>query len=636
MSDTTIARISILAILCLSLWLANGVETHGQAAANGADPADPAETVILLIQTPHYDGSSAVARRAALVEILLHQPGVKRIMAYAVGMGDRLELWNEAAPPATGQQGGDPKREVLTRQLEMFIRETASNRAYSMSRIVDGIRIMMNSHADWIGNRFQNSNGMLPDEIYHMRLLAATQEIDPTFRTQVPVDTCQKDGDWESWPRGILVPRAFLHHGQKRDQRVTVFSVYDAQWAGNRKLNANIETFLHASLKRDGLAYGGVYYLDSPLRPEPPRGRPNDETRVCDELIKPSTPEEHKPRSSGDPRRAPAKSAAPTATPEPGRPTAPAPALAVPTPTPSPRAASPQVVEPRLPPVTPTPEPPRTPAPASPPVATAPPPPPAAPSPSNRLPESIQLPVTAGRSITRKLTDLLGPGAAGISILGPRMTERAAARQPGAGTLSGEIFRYLADADGQGDHRFDIEFVDAIGATRRLALIVKVTPPRPTPPQPTPAPLRPNDLGVSVSWTGAGVDLDVQIFAPDPRRTPAERLVPPGNVTRDRPGTARFLPRREESGSMVEKIILDRVPRGSYIAAVSIRAVSLTGCQRGVIIVAYRIDQTGPATYQRGGLQVGAAGSVPIPIACDPSGRLPRPVFAPLVEVNTP
>jgi hypothetical protein len=641
MPDTTLARIATLAFLCLSIWLAAGVGTYGQGGAGGGDLTDPVETVMLLIETPHYDGPAAASRRAALVEILLRQPGVRRIVAYAVGMGDQLELWSEVVPPPIVERDGAAKREterreVLTRALEMFIRETASNRSYSMSRIVDGMRSMMKSHADWVDRRFQNSSGVLPDEMYHMRMLTATQDFDPAFRSRVPATNCQRDGDLESWPRGILVPRTFTHYQTRRDQVITVFSIYDANAAGNHKLNSNIEAFLHASLKRDGLIYGGVYYLDEPtLEPEPPRSQPNDETHVCDVLIRPTAPEDYKPRGSVDRQHASAKSVAPpSAAGSPLRPSVP-----VPAPSPGANVAVPPAAELRLPPAASNSDLPSTMPPAGPSADTTL-PRPAPPASAIHIPETLQQDVPAGQTITRRLTDLFGRDASAITILRPRMKESTPPPHPGAGTLSGEVFRYLADRDGRGEHKFDIDFVDETGATRHLALIVRVTPPanpaRPAPPPGAAPPLRPNELSVSVFWAGAGVDLDVQIFTPDPRRTPADKLVPPGNVTRDHPGTARFLARRVESGSMVEQIIFDRVPRGSYVAAVSIRAASPTGCQRRAIRVTYKIDQSGPTSYKRGGFQVGAAGSVPIPIACDSAGRLLGPVFAPLVEVSTP
>jgi hypothetical protein len=125
--------------------------------------------------------------------------------------------------------------------------------------------------------------------------------------------------------------------------------------------------------------------------------------------------------------------------------------------------------------------------------------------------------------------------------------------------------------------------------------------------------------------------LELQITAADPRRPPPDKFA---KWTRDRPGTARFQPRREESGSITEKVILDRAPPNSYAVAALIRVVSPTICQRGAMVLAYRIEQSGPASFQRGGLQVGSSGSVPIPIVCDASGHLIRPLPASVVEVT--
>jgi hypothetical protein len=85
---------------------------------------------------------------------------------------------------------------------------------------------------------------------------------------------------------------------------------------------------------------------------------------------------------------------------------------------------------------------------------------------------------------------------------------------------------------------------------------------------------------------------------------------------------------------MTEKVTFDKVARGSYVAAVLIRAASPTSCKRGSIVVTYGIDPVGHASYRRNSLQVGSAGSVTIPIACDGSGRLVIPAFATLVEVT--
>jgi hypothetical protein len=651
MSAITLMRTGAFGILCLALWLAVGLRVHGQSGAAESDVGDPAETVVLLIETPQYDDTR---RRAALIEILVQQPGVKRIVAYAVGMGDQLELWNEDASITGGERDESTrekqKREAVTRELERFVQETASNSAYSMSRIVQGMSVMMSHHAAWVDNRFRSSNSELPTEVYRLRLLTGAQVIDPTFRVQVPATSCRRDGDWENWRRGALVPRQFMHFRKQHRQLVTVYSIYDAKAAGNQKLNRSVEAFLHASLDRDGIRYGGVYYLDEPTSaPEPSRSPPGGETRVCDLLIQPADAEDYRPRASADQPR-PTKSATPQTTP--GSTVRPPAQLPAPRQDPLPPAAA-QRPPPSVSSIDPAPAPTPAPAPAPPstsqPAAQAPPTavlplptrPPVAPRAAPaRIPETIPLSVAAGQNVARRLADLLGPDAAGINMQRARMTERAAPRLPGAGTLSGGVFRYVADIDGQGEHTFDIELVDETGASRRVALVVKVDrgaspSPRPSPAPPIPPSPRAGELGISVSWSGTGVELDVHIFTPEYRGVPGSIAgAAPGNITRDRPGVARFQPRRQEGGSMTEKVTFDKAARGPYVAAVLIRAASLTSCRRGSIVVTYGIDPAGQASYRRNSLQVGSAGSVAIPIACDGSGRLVTPAFATLVEVT--
>jgi hypothetical protein len=660
-------RAGAFGILCLAVWLAVGMRAHGQSGAAAVDPAEPAETVVLLIETPYYDGLRYARRRAALIEILVRQPGVKRIVAYAIGMGDHLELWNEGASSATGGERDEPtrekqKREAVTRELEKFIHETASNPAYSMSRIVQGMSVMMSNHAVWVDKRFQSSGSDMPAEVYHLRLLTAAQEIDPTFRVQIPSTSCRSDGDWEKWRRGSLVLHQFMHFRTHHRQKVTVYSIYDP--IENKKLNRSVEAFFHASLDRDGIGYGGVYYLDEPASaPEPPRSTPGGETRVCDLLIQPAR-DEYRQHASAD-QPGPTKSATP--------PTAPASAVRPPAQLPGPRlnpllpapgprplppvasidpAPAPVLIPAPAPTAVPSPAPPLTNRPAAPvqapPAVVLPPPnrpPVAVRAPPARIPETIPLSVAAGQNISRRLVDLLGPDAAAINMQRARMTERAAPRLPGSATLSGGVFRYLSDPDGQGEHTFDIELVDATGATRRVVLVVRVDraasaspspSPRPSPVPSIPPPSRAGELGISVSWSGTGVELDVHVFTPEYRAASGDIAVgAAGNITRDRPGAARFQPRRQEGGTTTEKITFDRAARGSYVVAVLVRAASPTSCQRGSIVVAYGIDPAGNASYRRDSLQVGSAGSATIPIACDGSGRLVAPAFATLVEVNS-
>jgi hypothetical protein len=638
MSEITLMRIGAFGFICLAIWLVVDALARGQSGTIAGALGTPAETVALLIETPQYDGPQYTRRRAALIEILMRQPGVKRIVAYAIGMGDHWELWSDDASPGTGGERDDAtrqRREKLTRELERFIHETASNSTYSMSRIVQGMGVMMNNHAEWVEERFRSANSELPPEVYHLRLLAAAQIIDPAFRVQVPATSCRSDGDWDRWRRGILIPRQFAHFRNSYLQKVTVYSIYDA--VDNKKLNRNVEAFFHSSLDRDGIGYGGIYYLDEPTSaPEPPRSQPGGETHVCDLLTQPA-PDEYRHHDLADlpgqiispvPQTAPS----PTSSPLPPQAIGPrlVPPLAAPVPTPATSATpTPSSTLPSRP-VVPTPSPSmgtRSPS-GGPSTING--------APSVRIPETVRLSVASGQNIARRLVDLLGPDAAGIDVQRAHLTERAMPRQPGAGTLSGGVFRYVADADGQGEHTFSIDLIDAEATPRRVTLIVRVdraaSPASPLPSMPSP---RPSELDISVSWSGPGIELEVHVFTPEYRQTSADIAVTAlGHVTRDRPGPARFQPRRQESGTATEKVTFDRVTHGSYVAAVSVRAASLTSCQRGSIVVAYGIDPASSASYRRNGLQVGAAGSVTIPIVCDVSGRLAAPASATLVEVN--
>jgi hypothetical protein len=246
------------------------------------------------------------------------------------------------------------------------------------------------------------------------------------------------------------------------------------------------------------------------------------------------------------------------------------------------------------------------------------------------LPPTIPVTVTAGQHYEARIKDLLGPAGADADPQRTIITERNKVRNPGAGTLSNGVFRYVADSDALGTHSFDLEVVDASGRVRRtISLVVTVGP----------VVLQPRgQLEFSISWpAGSGIGIEVHILTPEYRRSSRDLTADvPGNLSNARPGAARFLPRRVDAkaGAQVERVIFDRAARGRYTLAVRVSRVPPTACQRGRIAITYRVEHTVPVTFHRGGYQARERDNVQINLACDASGRLPTPAAATLVEMN--
>ena len=242
-----------------------------------------AETVALIVESSFFaQGAVGEERLLQLARILVRQPGAKRMVAYAVGSGDSREIW-------TGEKQVGPADESVVREgLATFVHRTAGNPGTSLSRILERIALALDEHANQVEARFRKASTItLPQSTYRLRVLVAAETIDPVFRLQAPETTCA-DGDFADWPEGKLRPRTIRLFGGVV-QEVLAFWVYDAVAAGSidrpLQLNRAVETFLHAGFLRDGISFGGVYYLQrSTEKPLPPRVQVERNSRPCSHL----------------------------------------------------------------------------------------------------------------------------------------------------------------------------------------------------------------------------------------------------------------------------------------------------------------------------------------------------------------
>jgi hypothetical protein len=588
-----------------------------------------AETVAIIIEAPHYDGDVARERRSRLVQILIRQPGAKRIIAYALGSGDRHELWNEDRP-VTVQDAP-----AISQKLDHFTRSTSANRERSISRVVERNQRATLDHFNMSERRFRQG-GHMPEEAYRLRILNAIQ-VDRLFHAFAPEEDCSNQ-ELSEWRAGVLAPRTFRHPRNKA-QEIIAFWVYDGEAAGGYggpgsearaiMLDPGVEAILNTSFKRDKISFGGVYYLHMPAA-EPRKPNPiQPEARPCDHEPTVGRPRPLPPPSSGVVAASPEPKQAPPPSPPPVEPpAAPAP-LAPPLPPPS-AAPQPRVSPPadaRLP---------SSPQPM--PAPESPPPPPPVPLPLPRpvvslppIPDVIPIRVRAGEQYQDRLAKIFGPGAANLELQNARIVgDRGGARPPGNGTLTGGVFRYLSDGDRAGDHSFEVQFADQTGQTRKITLVVTVMRSGPD------RPASPRRLDLMVSWAGAGDDVQIHVFTPEYRMTERNPAVPAvGNVSRAEPGAASFVA-RVDGAIASERVTFAQAARGTYVVVVRVVKASTTACQRGQISITYRVESPMRLTFRRDGLDARDSNSVMIPIACDSGWRLRQAHFATIVEASVP